>query len=162
MVLGVLSDTHDDAAATRAGLAALAAAGAEYYVHCGDVGDRGVLDLLAGLQVAIVWGNNDYDRQALGDYAAGLGIGVHDPIAKLNLGGKVVFVTHGDRPSVLRPVLQKELCDYLFVGHTHATLDERHGRVRVINPGALHRARVRSVATLNLATDLLTFIPVVV
>ena len=47
-VLGVLSDTHDNVAAAAAGIAALRAAGAQFLIHCGDVGGERILDLLAG------------------------------------------------------------------------------------------------------------------
>ena len=38
--------------------------------------------------------------------------------------------------------------------------DERFGKTRIINPGALHRASEKTVALLDLATDQLEFIRV--
>ena len=40
--------------------------------------------------------------------------------------------------------------DFLFYGHTHVAEEHRTGPTRVINPGALHRARVKSVLVLDL------------
>jgi predicted phosphodiesterase len=42
-------------------------------------------------------------------------------------------------------------------GHTHVARDERLGPLRVINPGALQRAAVHTVATLDLRTDQVGF-----
>jgi putative phosphoesterase len=160
MLLGILSDTHDRVDAAAAAVAALKAAGATYFLHCGDVGGEGVLDQLAGLPAAFVWGNTDWDRAALGRYASDLGIQCFGSFGELDLDGKVMALTHGDDVRAVRRVLDGQRHDYLFVGHSHVKADSRIGRVRVINPGALHRAREKTVATLDTATDLLRFITI--
>jgi predicted phosphodiesterase len=48
--------------------------------------------------------------------------------------------------------------DYLLHGHTHVRRDERVGKTRVINPGALHRAAEKTVALLDLAADRLEYL----
>ena len=48
--------------------------------------------------------------------------------------------------------------DYLLFGHTHRYEQFRDGPVRCINPGALHRARIKTVALLDLATDSVVFL----
>jgi predicted phosphodiesterase len=50
----------------------------------------------------------------------------------------------------------------LLQGHTHVRADERVGTVRVINPGALHRAAQKTVATLDTETGEVKFLVVVV
>lgn len=47
--------------------------------------------------------------------------------------------------------------DYILCGHTHIAADYQRGATRIINPGALHRASVHTVATLDLKTDDLRF-----
>lgn len=47
---------------------------------------------------------------------------------------------------------------YLLHGHTHLRRDDRVGHTRIVNPGALYRAKVKTCALINLATDDLTFI----
>lgn len=152
MILGILSDTHDDARAAAAGIALLRQHGAAFFIHCGDVGEEPVLDCLAGLPCAVVWGNNDFDRVRLAAYAASIRVIVHDPYAQLNFDGKRILVTHGDDVALLRRATQQHWCDYLLLGHSHVAMDVMENGVRVINPGALHRARRKSVATLNPAT----------
>ena len=157
MLLGILSDTHDRIDAAAAGIAALKSAGAEYFIHCGDVGSEPVLDLLAGLPSAFVWGNNDWDRAALQRYAGELGIQCFGAFGELELDGKAIAIAHGDDERAVRRVLDGQKHDYLFVGHSHVKADGRVGRVRVINPGALYRAREKTVATLDTAADRLRF-----
>jgi putative phosphoesterase len=157
MLLGILSDTHDRLDAAAAGIAVLKAAGAEYFIHCGDVGGEQVLDLLAGLPAAFVWGNTDWDRITLQRYASDLGIQCFGAFGEPALDGKAIAIAHGDDERTVRRVLDGQRHDYLFVGHSHVKADGRVGRVRVINPGALHRAREKTVATLDLASDRLQF-----
>jgi putative phosphoesterase len=162
MLIGILSDTHDRLDATIAGIAALKKAGAEHYLHCGDVGGEQILDQLAGLPAAFVWGNTDWDRMALQRYAADLGIQCFGGTGELTLGGKRFALTHGDDTRVVRRILDGQQHDYLLLGHSHVKADERVGRVRVINPGALHRAREKTVATLDTASDVLRFLTIAI
>jgi putative phosphoesterase len=153
-ILGVLSDTHDKADAAAAGIATLRAAGAQFLIHCGDVGGEHILDLLTGIPCVFVWGNNDYDRASLKRYANELGIQCGDEFARLEFGNKKIAVTHGDNPSLVREVAGGSDYQYLFLGHSHIPLDQMAGKVRIVNPGALHRAAKKTVAVVDLDTDL--------
>lgn len=157
MIIGILSDTHDRDAAMAAGLKVLGAAGAEFYVHCGDIGSQRCVDLLAGLACAFVFGNTDFDRAALARYAASIDVGCYGNFADLELAGSKVAVTHGDDYRLKQRLLSDQKHDYLLQGHTHVAADERVGRTRVINPGALHRATRKTVATLDTERDELRF-----
>ena len=153
-VLGILSDTHDRVAAAAAGIATLRAAGAQFLIHCGDVGGESILDLLAGIPSVCVWGNCDFDRAGLVQYAGELGIHCAGDFAELRCSGKQIAVTHGDNPRLLRQLIERDPpYDYLFHGHTHVADDERLGRLRIVNPGALHRAAQKTVALVDLNTD---------
>ena len=57
-----------------------------------------ILDLLAGLPAAYVWGNCDYSRGELDRYATALGIRCCGPMGRLELGGKHIAFLHGDNP----------------------------------------------------------------
>lgn len=160
MLIGILSDTHGRAQMTAAAVALLRDRGAEFFIHCGDIGGENVLDELAGLPCAVVFGNTDWDRDKLARYAARLGIQVGDPFADLELAGKRLAVLHGDDHELMQQLLASQQYHYLLHGHTHVRCDQRVGRTRVINPGALQRARKKSVATLDLAADSLSFVEV--
>jgi len=157
MIVGILSDTHDRLNAMIAGINVLKSAGAEFFIHCGDVGRQEILDQLAGLKAAFVWGNNDFDRRELARYARSLDLQCLDAFGRVELDGKSFAITHGDDSRFVKRILTEQQDDYLLLGHTHIKSERREGRVRVINPGALYRATPKTVATLDTSTDELKF-----
>jgi uncharacterized protein len=136
-----------------AGIAALQKGGAEFFIHCGDIGGEACIDLLAGLPCAFVFGNTDFDRAALARYAASIDVACYGNFANLELEGKKFAVMHGDDYKLKQRLLAAQEHDYLCQGHTHVRLNERIRRTRIINPGALHRATVKTVVTLETKTD---------
>lgn len=160
MKLGILSDSHGRALRVRQALRQLEAAGAEAFVHCGDIGGPEVIDEFAGKHCYMVWGNTDDRDPTLRSYFETLGLPFPNGPLELNLDGKSVAVFHGHE-GAFRRAIQSPRFDYLFYGHTHRRDDRRLGHMRVINPGALHRALTRSVALLDLAQDRLEYIEIV-
>ena len=149
MRLGILSDSHGRFERTRAALRLLEKEGASCIVHCGDVGGVSVFDELVGRNVRFVWGNTDYPDASLREYLRAVGLVEPDSVPlRLDFGGKSVAVFHGHE-SQFQTALATGGVDYILHGHTHVARDEHIGGVRVINPGALHRARVFTVATLD-------------
>ena len=57
----------------------------------------------------------------------------------------------GPAPAVSdnQSLLAEQRHDYLFQGHSHIREDRTVGRVRIVNPGALHRARPKTVALVD-------------
>jgi predicted phosphodiesterase len=80
----------------------------------------------------------------------------------MTIDGKRFALTHGDDGARIKRILAEQRHDYLITGHTHIKSDRRVGIIRWINPGALFRAREKTVALLETATDTLTYLPVAV
>jgi putative phosphoesterase len=158
VLIGILSDTHGHVEIATAAIALLQKHRAEFFIHCGDVGSEQVLDQLTGLSAAFVFGNCDWERDQLQRYAGNIGVACHGVFADLELGGKRFAVLHGDDPHLRERLLIAQSHDYLLQGHTHVRLDDHIGRTRIINPGALFRARQKTVALLDTATDQLEFL----
>ena len=158
MHLGILSDSHAQADRTRRALQALQAAGATRFIHCGDVETEQVLDQLAGLDAHVVFGNCDPAR-ALGRYARDIGLQVHHPMGRMDVDGHTLAFTHGDDPDLMQAALDEGV-HFLLHGHTHLRRDTRMGGTRVINPGALHRARPFTVALLEPTSGALRWLEV--
>lgn len=157
MVLGILSDSHGRVERVRRALALLEASGADCFVHCGDVGGMAVFDEFVGRTVHFVWGNTDDPNPGLIAYVQTVGLTVPRTVPlELDLQERRIQVFHGHEPE-MRQALARPRADYILHGHTHAAADERIGHTRIINPGALHRARVYTVATLDLVSDVLRF-----
>lgn len=158
MILGILSDTHGRVPAMDAGMSALRAAGASAFVHCGDVGGPAVLDALAGEDAAFVFGNSDWDRAELARYASQIGVRCLGAFGELNYGAARIAVMHGDDGLRRQQVVAGQQYEYLLLGHTHVAADQRSGRMRIINPGALFRSSRKTVAILDLAHDRVEFL----
>jgi putative phosphoesterase len=161
MLLGILSDTHDRYDMMAAAVQALQQRGAAYFLHCGDICSPTLLDHLAGLTSAFVWGNCDWDRLGLQRYAEAIGVPCYGAFGDLEIDGKRIALLHGDDKARLDQVLKAQGHDYLFHGHTHIRRDERAGRTRIINPGALHRAAEKTAALLDLSNDRLEYLTIV-
>ncbi len=158
MLLGILSDTHDQLARTRRAVDLLVSHGAHALIHCGDFIRPEIVPACAVLPFYFVYGNNDSegDLAAAAEEAGAFNLkwgGV------IELAGKRLGVTHGHMRGDERRVMA-ENPDYLFTGHTHATHDVMDGAVRRINPGALHRADEFTVAVLDLESGELKILPV--
>lgn len=160
MRIGILSDTHDQMDAAAQAVRMLRQAGAQGLIHCGDVGRAAILDELAGGPAVFVWGNTDCDRLALHRHGANLQIECLGEWGEVTWGDKRIAVLHGDDLSLRRRLLEGQEYDYLLQGHTHSKTDQRIGRTRLINPGALHRAAVKTVALLETDNDQLDFLTV--
>lgn len=155
MKIGLLSDTHGDAARTIRAASLLKSHGVEAVIHCGDIGSQRVLTELAGafeppkIPVYAVDGNVDCE-----DYT-GAGIELCGEFADLTLGGKRIAIAHGHDALRLHQAIASGNFDYVFTGHTHAREDRHEGRTRIINPGAVHRAAIPGVAVLDTETGAL-------
>jgi len=152
MRIGILSDTHDQAARTRRAVATLLEAGAEALIHCGDLTTPDVVRECVGAPAYLVFGNCDFDRDALRLAMRQAGATCLEGGGLIELGGRRIAVTHGDSPSLVRELLA-EAPDYFLSGHTHQRRDLREGPTRLINPGALHRASTFTVGLLDLDAD---------
>ena len=154
MILGIMSDTHNHVMAARLALAALAEAGTEGLVHCGDIGED-VLDLLSAECLArkvhgwVALGNCDSPSDFAYRGCPG-GVEVARAI-EFTAGGKACAVLHGDDWRTMERMATGGRLDYLFVGHTHRPALERFWRTTVLNPGSAARPRngIPSVAVLD-------------
>ncbi len=152
--LGILSDTHGDAARARRAVELLRSRGATRILHLGDIGSESVLDHLVGVDSTVVFGNCD-DARSLRRYAELLGIAVAHPAAIIELksGGRSlrIGITHGHLLDEIEQLFRAEV-DILLHGHTHVARDDMVGSTRVMNPGALHRAERKTAMLLDLAS----------
>lgn len=164
--IGLLSDSHGRAGTTQRAVRALIEQGVDMLIHLGDIVSLEVIDALIEAvdergnprpPVHIVFGNVDWDADALARYAKQLGISVDDPMGWLELDGRTVAFQHGHHEAAMEQALARGV-DYLCHGHTHCMRDQREGRTRLINPGALFRAADYTVAVLDTTADRVDFL----
>ena len=154
MLIGILSDTHDERARTVAAVKRLKSEGAERLFHCGDLVESDIVADCSILPCYYVFGNNDsYSvpsiRVAISETAGAVSLEWGDEV---ELEGKRIAMTHGHFQKDVRRLLAANP-NYLLTGHSHIAADWREGSTRRINPGALHRASKFTVALLNLEKD---------
>jgi putative phosphoesterase len=155
MQIAILSDTHDQHGHVGTALAILRQQQIDLVLHCGDIEEPATVELFRGLTMHFVFGNCDSDRAGLRQAMADIAAVLHEPFGDLELEGRAIAFLHGDDSRLLRDVANSGHFDFLFHGHTHQAGERQVGPTRVINPGALHRARPKSFAILDLATGTL-------
>jgi hypothetical protein len=160
MKIGIVSDTHNRYETVTAALALLQERGIELILHCGDIEDVATVQLFHGCSAHFVFGNCDIDRDELRQAIHTAGLTLHEPFGQLELAGKQIAWLHGDDRRLMNELLQRDQYDYIFHGHTHHAEQRRVGRTLVVNPGALHRARPKTFAVLDLASGELESVPV--
>src|SRR5215210_1665175 len=100
-MLGVVSNSHGRADAVASAVEVFAASAVDLIVHCGDVGGRHVLDVIAKVGGVFVWGDRDHDRTGLMRYSYNLNIKCLGIMGELEMAGKKLVVLHGDDKKLL-------------------------------------------------------------
>lgn len=152
MNIAILSDTHSRYQTVEKALALVQERKISTILHCGDIDDAETVWLFQGFTTHFVLGNCDTDRLALQQAIHGIGETLHQPYGQLELDGLRLAFLHGDDTRLLRDLARAARFDFLFHGHTHVAEERRVGTTRVVNPGALHRTRVKTFAVLDTTT----------
>ena len=152
MHIGIVSDTHGNRLMVNLALAELRQRGITTLLHCGDIDDAETVGLFRGFTAHFVFGNCDTDRAELRAAMADIGDTLHDSFGSVELEGVKLAFTHGDDKILMRDVERSGYYDFLFYGHTHQAEEHQSGPTRIINPGALHRARPKTFVVLDLGS----------
>ncbi|SHG52042.1 metallophosphoesterase [Halobaculum gomorrense] len=168
MLVGVVSDTHDNAQYVDAAVAAFADAGVDAVVHCGDIVapfsvtpfDPDAVDGSdADWKLHAVRGNND-GEWALADAVESFGT-YHGEFAELTLDGADFAVYHGTSEPIVDALIASENYDYVCRGHTHERVHEERGGTVHINPGGVPipgREEEPAAAVVDTASDEVSFV----
>ncbi len=147
MLIGVVSDSHDDVEAARLAAARLKSAGVNMIIHLGDIEAPFTLKELAsaGVRIEAVFGNNDGEFEMLSDVARSTGGRIEAWPRVLEVDNRRLLIMHGRGPSSLTVEIAHALAESgrfsgVLYGHTHeAELTYVRG-VLVLNPGPLNRS----------------------
>lgn len=167
-ILGLLADSHENAAATECAIARLIALGATTLIHLGDLCSESVVDALAGrftpegmpIPTHLVWGNCDGASAADTHYAESLGLIIHPDLGWLDISGRSIAITHGHLQKCMQSAVEQG-ADFLLHGHLHRRLDAMVGHTRVICAGSVAAPRDGNppvAALLQPGTDALTWV----
>jgi len=144
MKICIVSDSHDRADALAQAVREAKVLGAQAVVHCGDViGTQTLRPTLAlGLPVHVIHGNNLGDVVSLSRWARDSGgqLQYHGPDARLELGGRRIFVVH--YPEYGHAMACTGDWDLVCCGHSHVAGSEQVANVKgsrtwLVNPGTV-------------------------
>lgn len=133
MIIGVISDTHDNLPMIRRGLGELERAGAEALLHCGDFIAPFAVKEIAAARIPNcfgVFGNNDGETLMLHRLFSEFGR-LEKPPFFFDLGGIEIGMFHEPPPLDVALEMPREL---IVFGHTHEACVKK-GRALVVNPG---------------------------
>ena len=138
MLVGVISDTHDNVAAVDRAVEIFEEAGVDAVIHCGDVIAPPVVSHFEGLEVHAVLGNNDGELDGLESAFRTLGNGseLHGRFADLEFGGARFAVLHGENKDDVEGYARSGKYDYVCYGHHHEAEERDVEGTTVLNPGA--------------------------
>lgn len=160
MKIGLRADTHDRLERTRRAVDILLEAGSDVLIHCGDLTGPAIVEACSVRHFYFVFGNHDADTVPdLVNAATEFGANCLAWGGTITLAETEIGVVHGHLTPDIRLLLEASP-SYLFSGHSHQARDWKQGRIRRINPRALHRARDFSAAVVDLETDDVQFLPV--
>lgn len=132
MLIGIVSDTHDNMANFKKALEWLKEEGAGLVLHCGDIQSQETIGEAGKIfsQVKFVRGNADFDLPEIPDWQ------------EIEAGGKKIAFVHF--PAEAKNLAQSGKYDLVFYGHTHRPCLARQslgdggaGECLLINPGEL-------------------------
>lgn len=138
MEFGVIADTHDNLRAAETAVELFEAEGVETVVHCGDVIAPPMVPAFEGLEIHLVFGNNDGERAGLRDAVEGLGNGsqCHGRFARLEFGDRSIAVLHGEDLNEVRGYAETGAFEYVLHGHHHEARAIEVDDTTILNPGA--------------------------
>lgn len=145
MLIGIMSDTHDNIAKIDAAIKTFSSSRVEMIIHLGDyIAPFSLMRILkSGIRFIGILGNNDGEKLGLTDAAARAGQELHEPPFEAEIGGKRILMIHGygsrDRTrTIINSIAKSGDYDLILYGHTHEP-DVRFERgTMIINPGEVY------------------------
>lgn len=151
MLIGILSDSHDDMVAIRKAVDILNARGVTIVIHAGDITSPFTFEVFGELNAPLIgiFGNNDGDKLLLQKKSKG---NIRNqPLIKTFQRKKTVVV---HEPDLVDALADSGHFDLVVYGHTHKPEIRKINNTLVINPGKaakLHKGE-STVAVLNIET----------
>ena len=141
MLIGILSDTHDNIEKTGAAVTLFNREGVEMVLHAGDYVAPFMIKTLAGLKAPMtgVFGNNDGDRPLLLQMCAKHEhMEIAGNFAGLDADGVRIALMHGHEQRLLEAFAGCSCVNVLVYGHTHRPEVRKEGKTLIVNPGEVY------------------------
>jgi putative phosphoesterase len=142
MLVGVVSDSHDNIDAIKRAAALFRERGVELVVHAGDwvapFSAKALREALGdGVRIVGVWGNNEGELLYFQRVASQFGVEILGYAGSVEAGGRRIGVYHGTSDLLTEAMVRSGMFDVVVYGHTHRVDVRRVGSTLVVNPGEL-------------------------
>ncbi|MBF0464083.1 MAG: metallophosphoesterase [Nitrospirae bacterium] len=134
MLVGIMSDSHDNMDNLRRAVTVFNKRGVSKVFHAGDFTSGFTFRVLRDLEAEFtgIFGNNDGDIYLLNKHSSGR---IFKQPYEFMLDGKKVVMIH--EHFLVKALTNSGLYDIVIFGHTHAALKEMAGGTLALNPGEL-------------------------
>jgi len=136
MKIAILSDSHDDNSIIKKVVRSIGKNPVDYLLHAGDITAARSAQSLASInstKLIAVFGNCDFDTQAIKYAVETNGGTIYDNIFAGSLDGRHVFMKH--KPQLPQSILTTNNYDLIVFGHTHISQINRLNGTLIVNPG---------------------------
>lgn len=136
MLIGIISDTHDDMDAIGKAVNVFNSRGVSHVIHAGDFVAPFTFEVLSGLGCPLtgIFGNNDGDKLLLDEKSGGR---IFNQPHLFELKGKRIALVH--EPAVAEALAESGRFDIVIYGHSHTPDIRNIKNTLVINPGKAAR-----------------------
>lgn len=139
MLIGLMSDSHDNFLGIKKALDLFSDRGVRLVLHAGDMVGSGNCYAFegCGMDVKLVYGNNDGDREGLMREFQAVGGEYLGDFGEIEADGRKIAILHGTEDSLVRAVVASGLYDVVVRGHNHRAEATQQGKTLLINPGEI-------------------------
>lgn len=138
MLIGLISDTHDNLSFVEKAVNRLNEAKVELVLHAGDYTSPFTIAKFKALKCRVVgvFGNNDGDHALLRKrFAETQNCEVRGRFAEIDAQGFKIALHHGDETELQNALVNCGGFDCVVSGHTHIPVNKIRGKTLVICPG---------------------------
>jgi putative phosphoesterase len=135
MKIGLISDTHDNFRNIESAVKIFNNKNISYVIHAGDITTPEAVEAFAGVKLIGVLGNNDMDKEGLGNAFQKIGGHLSGELAEIEEDNLLIAVYHGTEFKKRDSLIQSGKYDVVIYGHTHKMDNKVVGKTIIINPG---------------------------
>ncbi len=142
MLIGIISDSHDNIDAIRRAARLFRTRGVGLVIHAGDwvapFSAKALREALGdGVKIVGVWGNNEGELLYFQKVASQFGVEIMGYAGSVEVDGRRIGVYHGTSDLLTEAMIRSGMFDVVVYGHTHRVDVRRVGNTLVVNPGEL-------------------------
>jgi len=138
MLIGLISDTHDNLPLVEKAVKRLNEEKVELVLHAGDYTSPFTIAKFKPLNCKLigVFGNNDGDHDLLRKrFSETQNCQIRGRFAEIDANGFKIALLHGDEAELLNALLSRECFDAVVYGHSHMIAESKNGKTLIISPG---------------------------